>query len=144
MRQLLQVLIACVTFVIGTGSVWGVERVVARCFPFAEGVAVREIAATDEIRDSVLADNSDLRVNGVRIGATEKDMLRRLGKPQRIENFDHEAGDPYFREYTYPGLSVGVVGWQGEWTVDSLSIESGPWDINGFSLGASVADVKQI
>jgi hypothetical protein len=43
------------------------------------------------------------------------------------------------REYHHSGLPVvEVIGYDGKWTVDSIDVESGAWNVNGTSIGSSV------
>ncbi|MFL6374556.1 MAG: hypothetical protein ACJ73D_07830, partial [Pyrinomonadaceae bacterium] len=145
MRLIAGIIFGCVTFAMGTGVVRAVESAIVSLFPVNGDV---RLASTEPYRDSnldsALADAMDFRLNGVRIGTTEKEMRRLLGRPNSVENYGPESEPISGREYNYSGLTLEVIEYEGKRTVDSIEVEWGAWSVNGVSIGSSVNDVKRL
>ena len=86
-----------------------------------------------------------LKVNGVGLGAKQQDVVKKLGKPARIvtsKKLDECIGS-YIRTLTYPGLKLELDDAGGGYTVFSMEITSGNWDLAGARLGDTTAAVQK-
>lgn len=86
-----------------------------------------------------------LKVNGVGLGAKYRDVIKKLGKPTRTvtsKKIDECIGS-YIRTMTYPGLELELDDAGGGYTVYSMEITSGNWDLSGVKLGDTTAAVQK-
>lgn len=91
----------------------------------------------------------DLQVNGVKVGSTLKDTLKRLGKPTRewVDPQKNECTGGYARTLYYDGLEVKLDGNKSgkDATVISIDVTSTKWKLSsGIKLGATMEEVKAL
>src|ERR1043166_5999839 len=73
------IVIAAMAFAVGTGVVTGVDFAIAKIWLVGDEIRVRDNVQPDYLVSSLLTDKVSLRVNGVGLGTSEKEMLRLLG-----------------------------------------------------------------
>lgn len=87
-----------------------------------------------------------LQVNGVALGATYSAAVKKLGKPTRdVTNrkIDQCIGSR-IRTIYYPGLKLELVeGDRKTFTVFSLDVTSGNWNVSGVKLGDSSSVIEK-
>ncbi|MBV9241510.1 MAG: hypothetical protein JO314_05835 [Acidobacteria bacterium] len=143
MRHVVGIVIAGLAFAAGTCAVRAIDYAITTVLPVGEEIRAREESQDDYVLDWVVTKPVWLRVNGVSLGTSEREMLRLLGKPQKVDR-DVEADDQRLdRQYTYPGLVIGIVETDGRRFVSSIEVTSGDWDISGIKIGSTVDDVQK-
>ena len=86
-----------------------------------------------------------IKVNGIGLGSKQQDVVKKLGKPAGIvtsKKMDECIGS-YIRTITYPGLKLELDDAGGSYTVFSMEITSGNWDLSGAKLGDTTAAVQK-
>ena len=87
----------------------------------------------------------DLQVNGVGIGATDTEVILKLGKPtSRKKGRMNECvgGEPL--TLRYPGLVLELSeDMDDKFTVLTVTVTSPKWSVSGISIGASVNQVRK-
>lgn len=91
----------------------------------------------------------DLQVNGIRVGSTYKDTLKRLGKPIResVDPQKNECTGGYSRTLYYDGLEVELDGDKSgkDASVISIDVTSSKWKLSsGIKLGATMEEIKAL
>lgn len=87
-----------------------------------------------------------LKVNGVGLGTKQQDIIKKLGRPTRIattKQIDQCVGGN-MRTITYPGLKLELDNaGTGEYTLHTIEVASGDWDLSGVKLGDTMASVQK-
>lgn len=87
----------------------------------------------------ILAERIDFQVNGVRLQSTERDVLKRLGKPTKVTPWESHTD---LKVFHYEGLEIRLYETNGVRRVDSIEITSPLRSIQGVTIGTSVQDAK--
>jgi hypothetical protein len=91
------------------------------------------------------AKNGLLKINGVGLGASYAEVIKRLGKPTRIVNGDaDECVGGKQRTVHYPGLKF-VMHEDGEnnFFVSIFEVTSARWNLSGAKIGMTTAAIKR-
>jgi hypothetical protein len=140
MRIVLRVLAAVFAFAIGVGAVAGLESLISRLEPTEIPAVYDRFYSNDLERfaaEETLSIKLDFHVRGIRLGSTEKDVIKTFGKPMSIESWET---DPLLtqRILHYKGLDIRVSYFDGKRTVDSIDILSPEYVFQGVTVGTSV------
>ena len=87
-----------------------------------------------------------VKVNGLGLGATMKQVIAKFGKPVTNKlNPRNECTGTRLRTMTYPGLSVEFDEGEGSsYTVYAFTITSPRYDVSGIRIGAAPAEVAKL
>ncbi len=142
MRHVAGTVLAAIACTFGVEAVALAEFAIEKAYPLGDEVQVGN-EQHDWVLNRVLTEVLDLNVSGVRIGTSEKDVVKLLGKPTRINRELPEGYRDGYRIYEYPGLSIEIIDDERS-VVNHIDIESGQWNVNGISVGSSVDDVRRL
>jgi hypothetical protein len=85
-----------------------------------------------------------LTVNGIALGDTQAQVVRKLGKPSRVtEEAADECIGGQMRTLYYPGLKVRVYGIENRYTVGDFEVTSSMWNVSGVKVGMSSAAITK-
>ncbi|MBX3293211.1 MAG: hypothetical protein KF881_10030 [Acidobacteria bacterium] len=141
MRFVLRSLWALIAFVAGIGSVSVADTAL-------EGIVYDEVVSVENNDFDpdgaaalyAVAKPVDFNINGLRVGSTEIDLIRALGKPLRIESW---YDVPDLKVYHYNGLLIRIGEYDHSKTVDSIEITSESQNFAGLTIGSSLEDVRR-
>ena len=92
------------------------------------------------------AKNGLMKINGVGLGATYAEVVKKLGKPDKVVNGDaDECIGGKMRTVHYPGLKFELYeGEPGKFSVGTFEVTSARWNVSGAKVGMSQAAIKKI
>lgn len=148
MRSLLRVIAGIGAFVIGSGAVAFVESALGSMEVGEISVTGREFKIDRDkwTAARVLSRKIEFNINGVGIDSSDGSIVQNLGRAGRVERdaADYEAGEARFKDYYFDGLMVGTIrSDSGDYSVDMIELEAGPWRFDGIGIGSSVSEVKK-
>jgi hypothetical protein len=147
MMSAAKIVIASLTFLFGVGVVVGVDSFIAG-MNLGEIPVVQHkttISRDDRILRYVLSRKIDFRINDIGVSSPGKEITRKLGRAQKIEQeaTKYELGTERSRDYYYDGLFVGTRERDGKFTVDTIKIDGSAWRFQGIGIGSSIEDVTR-
>jgi hypothetical protein len=138
--------ISLFSFLIGIGVVASVESMIA-------GMSTGEIPMVEKesridhdawVASYVLSRKIDFRIDGVGIDSSDTEVLGMLGRPTKVdqETVTYELTAERFKDFWYDGLMIGTISNErGEFSVDMMELEGGPWKFDGIGIGSSREDI---
>ena len=94
---------------------------------------------------TALAEEIDLRINGIGLGTSETVVLRKIGKPLQIKKGEfNECGGGYEKTFRYSGLEIQLLSddKRRNFTVIAMEVTSPKWLVSGIKVGADAKDVQ--
>jgi hypothetical protein len=89
----------------------------------------------------------DIKVNGVGLGASYREVIRKLGKPSRDYTVEaDECVGGQSRYLVYKGLTVEMHARSSDpkdFYVGQLEVTSSRWNVSGVRIGASPASIRK-
>jgi hypothetical protein len=87
-----------------------------------------------------------LTINGIGLGSTQSEIVRKFGKPTRIVTKDAgECIGGKMRTLYYPGLKFMLYDDDpGKYTVGEFSVTGAKWSVSGAKIGMSTSAVKKM
>jgi hypothetical protein len=148
MRILLRILSGVVAFLIGVGTVVGVESAIGAMEVGQVSVVDGEFKLDRDkwTAEKILSRKVDFHVNGVGIDSPEDKIHRNLGSAIRVDAdaVEYEGGLIRFKDYYFEGLMVGTTrNGLGDYRVDMMELTSGSWRFGRIGIGSKVSEVKQ-
>ena len=132
-------LAAVFAFAFGVSTVAGLEFMISR-LEIDEIPSVHDKIFSNDLErfaaEETLSIKLDFHIRGIRLGSTEKDVIRTFGKPLSIEPWE---SDPLsLRTLHYQGLDIRISYFEGAKSVDSIEILSPEYAFQGVTVGTSV------
>lgn len=141
MRIVFRVLIVLLTFLLGLGAVLAAEAVIEKLTVVeVEPILLDRTSYFDRAAAILaLATPIDFHVKGIRLGSTEREVIKAIGRPLGVERLQEH---PDLFVYRYDGLELRLYEYEGSRTVDSIEILGPSISIEGLTVGSTLEEVR--
>lgn len=148
MRQcVLQLVFGIICFLTGWGAVAAVESVITSIDIGTVPVVQSQVEIDSDVVTRILSAEIDFHINGIRAGSSEREVLRRLGRPKKItdERVNYSEGPTIiFRNFEYDGLTVLFSRQEGPFSVQEVRVTGGSWNFRGIDVGSGRAKIREV